>query len=214
MVSKIYLYRHGITEGNEKRWYYGGADLPLTEGGKKTLRDLAKRNVYPALPEDADLYTTGLIRTEQTLEILFGQRDHRVIRDLREMEFGDYECGTYEELSKYEDFEKWAWDETGDVVLPGGESKNQFAARIKEGLAELLGYHRLRELAHRHDGGPAVSAVVCHGGVISAVMQMLFPEEKDSMWDWMPSPGSGYAVLFEDGEAVRYEKIMDIEEQA
>lgn len=209
MVSKIYLIRHGITEGNEKRWYYGGADLPLTESGKKTLQALADREVYPRLPEDADLYTTGLIRTEQTCEILFGKREHRVIRNLREMEFGEYECSTYEELSKYEAFEKWAWDETGDVALPGGESKNQFAGRIKEGLAELIGYHRLRELAHRHDGKPAISAAVCHGGVISAIMQMLFPEEKGSMWDWMPSPGFGYAVTLKDGEAAAYEIISD-----
>lgn len=207
MVSKIYLIRHGITEGNEKHWYYGGADLPLTEGGRETLKALAEKGIYPVLPEDAALYTTGLIRTEQTCEIIFGQREHGVLRDLREMEFGAYECSTYEELSKYADFEKWAWDETGDVQLPGGESKNQFAARIRAGLAELVSYHRLRELAHRHDGKPAVSAAVCHGGVISAIMQDLFPEEKGSMWDWMPDPGFGYAVAFEGGEAVSYEKL-------
>ena len=213
MVSKIYLIRHGITEGNEKRWYYGGADLPLTEGGKQTLRALAEKGVYPRLPEDADLYTTGLVRTEETCEILFGRREHRVIRNLREMEFGEYECCTYEELSQYPGFEKWAWDETGDVALPGGESKNQFAGRIKEGLAELIAYHRLRELSHRHNGKPSISAVVCHGGVISAVMQQLFPEEKGSMWDWMPSPGFGYVVIFENGDAAGYEKITEAKEE-
>lgn len=207
MVSKIYLIRHGITEGNEKRWYYGGADLPLTEGGQKTLRELAAKGVYPVLPGDAALYTTGLIRTEQTCEILFGQREHGVLSDLREMEFGEYECSSYEELSKYAEFEKWAWDETGDVKLPGGESRNQFAARIRRGLDELVACHRLRELAHRHDGKPAVSAVVCHGGVISAIMQELFPAEKSTMWDWMPEPCFGYAVEFEGGRAVSYEKL-------
>lgn len=209
MVSKIYLIRHGITEGNEKRWHYGGADLPLTDGGKKNLQDLVKRGVYPQLPEDADLYTTGLRRTEETLALIAGKREHRVIRNLREMEFGEYECNTYEELSKYADFEKWAWDETGDIALPGGESKNQFAARIREGMAELVGYHRLNELSHRHNGQPAVSVIVCHGGVISAVMQELFPDVKGSMWDWMPSPGFGYVLGFQDGKAVTYEDLTE-----
>ena len=99
MVSKIYLIRHGITEGNEKRWYYGGADLPLTEGGKQTLRALAEKGVYPRLPEDADLYTTGLARTEETCEILFGQREHRVIRNLREMEMCIRDSVDPEEIS-------------------------------------------------------------------------------------------------------------------
>lgn len=210
MLSRIYMIRHGITEGNQKRWYYGGADLPLVQAGRDALRDLAKRGVYPELPEDADFYTTGLIRTEETLEIIFGQRPHRVIRDLREMEFGEYECCTYEQLKEYEDFDKWAWDETGDVNLPGGESKNQFAARIRKGLKELIGYHRLKELSHRHSGMDAVSAVICHGGVISACMQEMFPDEKSTMWDWMPQPGFGYAVDFENGDPVRYEKLTDI----
>ena len=37
MVSKLIVIRHGITEGNEKRWFYGKTDLPLLEKGKETL---------------------------------------------------------------------------------------------------------------------------------------------------------------------------------
>ncbi|MBQ1471194.1 MAG: histidine phosphatase family protein, partial [Eubacterium sp.] len=31
MESKLILIRHGITEGNLKRWFYGAVDIPLTE---------------------------------------------------------------------------------------------------------------------------------------------------------------------------------------
>ena len=72
MASKIYLIRHGITEGNQKKWFYGAADIPLAEEGKEELKKLKEKNIYPEIPEDADLYTTGLLRTEQTFEILFG----------------------------------------------------------------------------------------------------------------------------------------------
>ena len=210
MVSKIYLIRHGITEGNQKRWFYGKADLPLAEEGREELQRLADRGVYPKLDEDADCYTTGLLRTEQTFSILFGEREHRTIPNLREMEFGDYECHTYEELKAYEDFDRWCYDETGDAGLPGGESNNQFACRISAGLKELLGYHRLKELSCRCSGKAAVSVIVCHGGVISAVMQELFPQMRKNMWDWIPSPGFGYVVEFEKGEATMYTEISDI----
>lgn len=210
MVSRIYLIRHGITEGNQRRWFYGKADIPLAEEGKETLQRLAARGIYPRIPDDADCYTTGLLRTEQTFEILFGDREHKVIPKLREMEFGDYECQTYEELKDYELFDQWCYDETGDAKLPGGESNNEFYARIAEGLKELQGYHRLKELSHRHSGKDAISVIVCHGGVISAMMQALFPEVNGNMWDWIPDPGFGYMIEFDKGEAIMYEKIEDI----
>lgn len=207
MVSKIYLIRHGITEGNQKKWFYGAADLPLAEEGIAALEKAASGGIYPQIPEDADCYTTGLLRTEQTFELIFGERNHGVIRNLREMEFGDHECKSYEELKDNEEFSAWCWDETGEAVLTGGETKNAFAARISAGLRELVGYHRLKELSHRHDGKDAITVVICHGGVISAVMQELFPTAKGSMWDWMPEPGFGYAVEFKDGEPASFEEI-------
>ena len=211
MASKIYLIRHGITEGNLKRWFYGSTDLPLTEEGKDELRRLKEKGVYPEIPADADMYTTGLTRTEQTFQILFGDREHKVIENLKEMGFGKYECCTYDEVKEYEDFDTWAWDTTGDVKLPGAESKNEFAARIAEGLKELRGYHALKELSHRHSGADSVSVVVCHGGVISAAMMLLFPEANGNMWDWMPNPGFGYCIEFENGEPAAYTKILEEE---
>ncbi len=207
MVSKIYLIRHGITEGNQKKWFYGSADLPLAEEGVQALRKALEAGVYPQISADADYYTTGLLRTEQTFEILFGMRTHGIIRNLREMEFGKYECHSYEDLKDDPEFSVWCWDETGDAVLSGGETRNAFAARISDGWKELMGYHRLKELSLRHSEMEAVTVMVCHGGVISAIMQSLFPCEKGNMWDWMPDPGFGYVIDFAGGMPAGFEKI-------
>lgn len=211
MRSRIYLFRHGITEGNQKKWFYGASDIPLTEEGRLTLRRLAEQGAYPHMPEDADFYTTGLVRTEETFALLFGEKPHQTIEELREMRFGEYECKTWEELQAYAEFDQWVRDTTGNVGLPGGETKNQFAARISAGLSHLIGLHRLKELSHRHSGKDAVSVVVCHGGVISAIMQELFPGERETMWDWMPNPGYGYQIELEQGEPVSHEAVPTIE---
>ena len=47
------LIRHGLTEGNLKRLYYGSTDLPLTEAGIAALH-----SDPPAAPEAQDYYTS------------------------------------------------------------------------------------------------------------------------------------------------------------
>ena len=84
MKSKIVLIRHGITEGNEMHMYYGSTDVSLSERGKHLLAKQREEGLYP-ISETAQFYTTGMLRTEQTLRIVYGDREHGVIEDLREL---------------------------------------------------------------------------------------------------------------------------------
>lgn len=210
MLSRIYLIRHGKTDGNRNHWYYGATDLPLTEEGIGEISAYAAENIYPEIPEDADFYTTGLVRTDQTLEAIYGKREHSAIPKLQEINFGKAECMTYDELKVFDNFDKWAWDTTGDERIADAETANEFHARIEKGLEELLKKHHKNEQSHKNGGKDAVSVVVCHGGVIACIMEKLFPAVCGSMWDWLPEPGFGYAVDFEDGEPYMYSKINDI----
>ena len=210
MLSRIYLIRHGRTDGNRNHWYYGATDLPLTEEGTAEIRAYAEQGIYPDIPDDAQIFTTGLIRTDQTLEAIYGKREHTAIPKLQEINFGKAECMTYDELKVFDNFDKWAWDTTGDERIADAETANEFHVRIHEGLKELLGKHRLKEWSHRHGGQDAISVVVCHGGVIACIMEKLFPAVCGSMWDWLPEPGFGYAVDFQDGDPYMYSKINDI----
>ena len=40
---KIHLLRHGLTEANEKGWYLGLTDLPLSPAGLSALIEQKKR---------------------------------------------------------------------------------------------------------------------------------------------------------------------------
>ena len=210
MLSRIYLIRHGRTDGNRNHWYYGATDLPLTEDGTEELRAYAAQNIYPDIPADAQFFTTGLIRTDQTLEAIYGTHKHSAIPKLQEINFGKAECMTYDELKVFDNFDKWAWDTTGNERIADAETANEFHDRIGEGLKELLEKHRKAEQAHEDDGQDAVTVVVCHGGVIACIMEKLFPAVCGSMWDWLPEPGFGYAVDFADGEPYMYTRINDI----
>lgn len=187
-----------------KRWFYGAAEVPLAEEGIKALEEQAEAGIYPQ-PEAADYYTSGMDRTEHTFRLIYGDREHRQIPQLREMNFGDYEMKTYEDLKYDPDFITWLKDKSGNIPTPGGESTLSFAERVLEGWKEVVANHRLKELSVRHNGKTAESVIVCHGGVISAILESLFPGEKEHFFRWVPDPGHGYTLTMEDGEITAYE---------
>ncbi|MCI8645429.1 MAG: histidine phosphatase family protein [Firmicutes bacterium] len=206
MKSQIHLIRHGITEGNQRRLYYGAADIPLAEEGVNMLKSLVSKGIYPRA-ESSDFYTTGMLRTEQTLSILYGEREHSCIEELREMSFGEFEMKSYEELKDVPGYAEWAADKTGQMASPGGESIAGFTSRIRGGLKILVGKHRLRELSVRHSGKDAISTVVCHGGTIASIMEQSFPGQKEHFYKWIPDPGHGYTLDMKDGEITGYQEF-------
>lgn len=206
MKSQIHLIRHGITEGNQKKLYYGAADIPLAEEGIAGLRELVEQRIYPQA-DGGDFYTTGMLRTEQTLAMVYGEVDHQQIEELREMNFGQFEMKSYKELKDVPEYAAWSGDQTGWAESPGGESINGFGQRISEGLKILIGRHRLKELSVRHSGKDAITTLVCHGGTIASIMEQNFPGEREHFYKWIPDPGHGFTLTLEDGEIVKYEEF-------
>ena len=207
MKSYIHFIRHGITEGIVSKWYYGSADLPLIEEGYEALRHFKDEEIYPSLG-DADCYTSGMLRANQTLKAIYGDVPFKVIPLLREINFGNWECKTFEELQSEPEYEEWINNKEGSFHYPGGgDSVQTFYKRIRMGLKELCGYHRLKELSHRHSGLDAVSVVVCHGGTIAAAMEHWFPGERENFWQWIPATGRGFTVEFKENAPFSYEAI-------
>lgn len=207
MRSYIHFIRHGITEGIINKWYYGSSDLPLTDEGYEALRELMAEGIYPPLG-DADCYTSGMLRADQTLKVIYGNVPFKTIPLLREMNFGSWECKTFNELQKEPEYEEWINNKEGSFAFPGGgDSVISFNERIKKGLKELCGYQRLKELSHRHSGKDAVSIMVCHGGTIAAAMEGWFPGDRENFWQWIPATGRGFTVEFKESEPFSYKAI-------
>lgn len=204
MKSRIYLIRHGITEGNLKRWYYGALDLPLHEKGVDQLVALAKKKIYPPMNR-GEFFTTGLLRTEQTLFLLYGDKPHQVIEELKEMDFGIFEGHTYEEIKDHSEFQKWIEDE--NFAFTEGESQKGFSSRVNAGFQKLLSLHQLQELKHMHNKEDTDSLMICHGGVIAHIMSKLFPETGKNFFQWIPEPGEGYVVDIIEGSPADFGNI-------
>lgn len=178
----IHLIRHGKTQANEKKLYCGATDLPLSEQGAAALATLKQQGIYP---KDAKLFfTSGLLRTDETLKLLYGSVHREALPQLAEFRFGDFEMKSYEMLKTQADYQAWITDETGFVPCPGGDCKQDFTRRVMGGF-ELL-------MSKVQQAGTILT--VCHGGVIVSIMDFLFPGIRH-FYEWQPEPGRGYSII-------------------
>jgi len=190
----IYLIRHGWTAANEKHLYCGATDLPLSERGVSGVEELKGQGVYPTC---VDLrFTSGMTRTEQTLDIICGQTGRTAIPELAEYNFGDFEMQGYDQLKVRGDYQAWIADQTGLIACPGGESRQRFERRVLAGFGQLL---------EKSKGARSVLAV-CHGGTIATIMESLNPGQRN-FYEWRPSPGRGYMLVYEGGELCQYKEV-------
>lgn len=186
---RLVLIRHGRTEANEQRLYCGSTDIGLSEAGRNQLLECKRTLDYPDI-KGLRKITSGMRRTDETMRILFDSEPELRMGCLREMNFGRFEMHSYDQLCSDSDYQAWICDETGDFPTPGGESANGFQRRIIEAAS------RISEDA----------LVVCHGGVIAALMAHWFPGEGKNMYQWQPEGGCGYVVDFQ-GDELRWRSI-------
>jgi len=192
---EIHFIRHGKTYATEEKLYCGQTDLPLSATGSQEIARLRDEGVYPSATV---FFSSGMLRATQTLAIICGDIYELTVPGLSEIDFGSCEMKSHEELNGLADYQAWIDDTTGDVSLPGGESRNQFVQRV------VSAYHGVVEETLR---SACLSAfAVCHGGTISRIMEHLFPGTQN-YYEWLPEPGHGYTLSYQSGEPVSYHKI-------
>ncbi len=129
---KIIFVRHGLTMANiEKK--YSTPDTRLEESGLYILdktKELLKNY-------DIDqVYTSGLIRSQETAKIL-GYEDYLVDTRLNEMDFGDFKGqNIYDVREKYKDFFQKEKESYFDLAYPNGESRRDVINRLSSFLDE------------------------------------------------------------------------------
>ena len=168
----IYLIRHGKTEANERHLYCGSTDLPLSNVGRAELKHLQ----YDT--KNVRFITSGMKRTNETLQILFGDVPYEVEPRFREVDFGIFEMRSYEELKDTPDYQAWITGDNEANIPPLGESAMQMKKRVLEAFSEI-----------QED-----TCIITHGGVIASIMAYLFPNEGKNRYQWQPRNGYGWII--------------------
>ena len=97
----IHFIRHGDIEDTLKGKYIGTTDVPLSEIGKRNLREYDSKYIYPGTQV---VFTSPLKRCTETAKILYPDQTPLVIDQLSECCFGEWENKSAEELKGNPDF--------------------------------------------------------------------------------------------------------------
>lgn len=136
---KIYLVRHGQSEGNVKNLWYGSSDLPLTDLGREQAR-LAGQKLRD-VPFSA-CYSSPLSRAHHTAQLVMEGRSEplHIVPDLREQHMGLFEPKTVEEIRAEDpDFFRALMADWVHLTPPEGEPFDTgLAPRVAKILDELV----------------------------------------------------------------------------
>lgn len=188
---RLWLVRHGETEANVAGLYSGHAPTPLTERGIAQAQSLSGllRNV----PFD-NVLCSELERARHTTQLILAEREVplRVMPELNEMFFGDWEMRHHRDLAR-EDAENYAvWCNDWQNATPtNGEGFQAFSQRVERFIARLADYKDSQNLL-----------VVSHQGVLSVLVARLLSMPAAAMWHFRIEQGCWSAIDFCDDFAV------------
>lgn len=178
-MGKLILIRHGQTEMNANRVYFGRLDPPLNEVGLNQVKK-AREKFLDCMYDR--IYSSPLKRARETAEIC-NHRSFEIeyVDDLMEIDFGIFEGLTYEEISrKYPDEIKKAEEEWQTYNYETGESLMDMQKRVINFLKSL--------------DFSKTNVLVAHWGVINCILSHYMSGNLDTYWKFKVENG-GIAVL-------------------
>ena len=140
---RIHFIRHALTEANEEGRYIGITDSPVSKKGKLELAEKKQNYIYPAVDK---VYVSPLKRCIATAAFIYPEGYARVVPEIREMNFGDFEGKLLVDIKdtpEYKQFIKGGLDNPA----PNGESLRKVIERCYEGISFIIedmmknGYH-------------------------------------------------------------------------
>ena len=179
------LVRHGKTEYNERRQYCGALDPDLSDLGRQELEGSAIRAYLEEHTPDM-VFCSPMRRTLQTAAILLDGRYVPLVAvpELREIDFGDFEGRSYEEMKDDPAYTAWL-DTNCEGPIPGGDFPDAFRDDVEVCFESLMETCRTERVER--------ALVVSHGGVLGTILERFAEPEKH--WYDYHFPCGGFAVL-------------------
>ena len=189
--TEVIFIRHGETDLNKAKVYFGHLDPDLNETGIEQLRKakilFEKREKMPDV-----VFSSDLKRCNQSMEILeIDEETEKILtKDLREINFGIFEGKTYEEIkNEYPGKVEKMKNDWRNFKADKGESINEMMLRTSEKMNKIIDQYRNKKIL-----------VVAHAGVIQALTSYYLFGNLDGYWKFKINNGSMTKLhVMEDG---------------
>lgn len=162
LTTTLYLMRHGEVDEAYHRKFGGTIDMELSPVGRhqaKVLGDYASRFSFDTI------YCSPMKRALATADPICGvqKNEPQIIDGLREIDFGEWTGKTWMQVAEEYQINVFTWlDELEAGRVKDAELGADFRARVGEATDSILA----------NNEGKTVG-VVCHGGVVRAILSHL-----------------------------------------
>jgi len=148
---EVYVTRHGLTPLNKENKVNGEVDEPLAPEGVDQARSLT---IFPSITH---IYTSPLLRTRQTAQIINAQHNLPLIVEegLTEIRMGSLAGKSWEEMENGLELKKKHRSVQYDYRTYGGESVEQVRKRLLKVFKKINNTYKNHEVL-----------IVTHGGII------------------------------------------------
>ncbi len=176
--------RHGKTKGNEARRYIGSSDESLSCLGQDQVKRLG---TYPAIKV---VFVSTLRRSQETARLLFPVARQIIVDGIEELDFGEFEGKTSDELADHAAYQTWV-DAECSTRCPQGEGISDIVQRSDQAFRKII--------AHAKDLQIEPVIIVAHAGSIMAIMQQ-FADDERNYFEWSLAHTEGWKLVIEPDE--------------
>src|SRR5687767_1757968 len=151
-ATRVVLVRHGEPDDTVRGRCYGRLDPALSPRGRQQMR-----RAWRLLSGEpmAAIYTSPSRRAVESASLRTADIPAVTVDErLREIDFGEFEGLTYDDIARRfpEKCEAWMTRPT-DVAFPGGESFGGMSVRVLEAIADIRRLHRSETIVTVSHGG-------------------------------------------------------------
>lgn len=188
--KNIYLIRHGESEFNVQKKFCGCNECDLSSLGKVQAKLLGEEMKNIRLDE---IYASPIKRARLTAQamgenIIFDD-------DLRELNFGEFEGFTFDEIEKkHPEYLEAMLKKDFSYTFPGGEQMQKFYERVTNAYDKIV----------KNSKGNRI-AIVAHSCVIRCILSYVLINSPDLYWKMhLSNVGVSKISHYNDGGIVKY----------
>ena len=179
--TEIIFIRHGETDLNKAKVYFGHLDPDLNEKGIEQLRNT--KILFKKKEEKPDIvFSSDLKRCSQSMEIFeIDEGIEKILsKEFREISFGIFEGKTYEEIkNEYPEETERMINDWRNFKADKGESLKDVMIRTVKKMDEIIEKYKNKKIL-----------IIAHAGVIQALTSYYLFGNLDGYWKFKIDNGS------------------------